>query len=238
MLQSLQVKEIIIRELPGLLRADPEMSEFILELTRERYADKAETESRFDRILREIQRDREEQSRKWDEQSRKWEANQTELRLMRKESARILDVLEAQARKHDQSIGALGARWGLHTEKSFRNALRGILYDHFGVEVINVNEWDDEGEVFGRPEQIELDIVIKNGVFVLAEIKSSMSKSDMYAFLRKAEFYQRRHKRKATRLIVISPMVDDRAMAVAEKEGITVFSYAEDAGPDVWQTPR
>ena len=281
MLQSLQVKEIIIRELPGLLRADPEMSEFILELTRERYADKAETESRFDRILREIQRDREEQSRKWDEQSRKceanqtelrlmrdeqnrkwdeqnrkweanqtelrlmrdeqnrkWEANQTELRLMREESARILDVLEAQARKHDQSIGALGARWGLHTEKSFRNALRGILYDHFGVEVINVNEWDDEGEVFGRPEQIELDIVIKNGVFVLAEIKSSMSKSDMYAFLRKAEFYQRRHKRKATRLIVISPMVDDRAMAVAEKEGITVFSYAEDAGPDVWQTPR
>jgi hypothetical protein len=35
------------------------------------YAGKQETESKFDRILAELQRDRQEQARKWDENNRK-----------------------------------------------------------------------------------------------------------------------------------------------------------------------
>jgi hypothetical protein len=37
-------------------------------------------------------------------------------------------------------------------------------------------------EVFGRPDQVELDIIIKNGDVILCEIKSSMSKADIYSF--------------------------------------------------------
>jgi len=119
--------------------------------------------------------------------------------------------------KHiDRSIGALGSRWGIQSEQAFRDALAAILVESFGVEVINVNEFDDEGEVFKRPDQVELDVIIKNGLLILCEIKSSMSQSDMYTFERKVRFYERRHDRQATRMIVVSPMIDDRARRVGE----------------------
>jgi len=251
-----QVKEIIKRELPAILKEDDEMQRFILRLSRPHFADKAETESRFDRVLDELRRDREEQSRKWEEQrveqnqkweeqNRKWEEQNQKWEEQRAEqnrkweeqqaeNKRLYLSIQALARKHDSTIGALGARWGLHTEQSFRNALKGILEEYFDVEVLNVMEYDEEGEVFGRPDQIELDVIIKNGMLILGEIKSSMSKSQMYTFERKVRFYERRHGRKASRTLVISPMVDKGAREVAEKLGIQVYSYAEDVDPTLF----
>ncbi|HDQ70553.1 MAG TPA: DUF3782 domain-containing protein [Chloroflexi bacterium] len=232
------IKQILMRELPVIMKQDPEVRQFILQLSRQHFADKEETASRFDRILDELQRDREENARKWEEQNRKWDENQQELRVMREETTarfdRMFAALEAQAQKHDQGIGALGARWGLQTEASFRNALAGILEDSFGVEVINVTEFDDEGEVFGRPEQVELDVIIQDGLLILCEIKSSMSKSDMYIFERKVRFYEKRHERKVDRALVISPMVDQRAQDVARKLGIEVHSYADKVDPTLF----
>jgi len=124
----------------------------------------------------------------------------------------------------DRRIGALGARWGMQSEASFRNALAGILEQTFGVQVVNVNEFDDQGTVFGRPDQVELDIIIKNGLLLICELKSSIDKAGMYVFERKVRFYEQRHQRKANRLIVISPMIDARARKVAERLGIEMFS--------------
>jgi len=249
-MENQQLTQLIRRELPGILQRDREMREWVLALTQERYADKGETESRFDRVLDELRRDREENTRKWEEnqqelramreeQNRKWEENQQELRAMREEQNRrweanqttinaMLEEIRDLSRRHDSTIGALGARWGLHTEQSFRNALKGILEDSFGVQVLNVTEFDDAGEVFGRPDQVELDVIIQDGTLILCEIKSSISKSDMYAFERKVRFYEKRHERKAQRTLVISPMVDRRAREVADKLGIEVYSYAGD----------
>jgi len=195
-----------------------------------------ETGSRFEQILEELRRERETQNRKWDAQNRKWEENQeAQDRKWEANQAIINQMLQSirdLARKHDSTIGALGARWGLYSEQSFRNALKGILERSFGVEVINVNEYDDAGEVFGRPDQVELDLIIKNGELIICEIKSSMSKSDMYAFYRKINFYEKRHGRQATRKIVISPMIDPRAQKVAQELGIEIFSAAEDVTPE------
>ena len=214
------LKEALRRDLPALLRADPDLRSYILELTRGEYADRVETQDRFYEILAELRRDREEQARKWDEQNskwdeqnRKWEANQEELR-------RIHEEIMAQATKFDRSIGALGARWGTQSEKTFRDALAGILEQNFGVQVINVNEYDDQGEVFGRPDQVELDVIIKNGLLLICELKSSIDKAGMYIFEGKARFYERRHQRTANRLIVISPMIDARARKVAGKYSV------------------
>jgi hypothetical protein len=96
----------------------------------------------------------------------------------------------------DSTVGALGTRGGRRSEAYFRNALRGILEESFGVKVINVNEFDDEGIVFGRPNQVELDIIIRNGTLIICEIKSSMSKYGMYGFERKVRFYEKRHGKK------------------------------------------
>jgi len=124
-------------------------------------------------------------------------------------------------------LGAVGRRWGLHSEASFRNGLAGILKD-FQIEVLNVTEWDENGIVFGRPDQVELDIIIQNGLLIACEIKSSMSKSDMHIFEKKVRFYEQKQARQANRMIVISPMVDDNALPLAKRLGIEVYSYVED----------
>ena len=196
-------------------------------MTRQEYAGRAETQDRFYDLLAELRRDRKErtreweeykdvQNRKWDEQNLKWDENQAELR-------RIHEEIMLQALKHDGSIGALGSRWGLQSEKEFRDALAGILEKNFGVEVVNVNEYDDEGVVFGRPDQVELDVIIQNGLLLICELKSSIDKAGMYIFERKARYYERRHQRTANRLIVISPMIDARARKVAERLGIETY---------------
>lgn len=257
---SESLKELIKRELPALLRSDPALRRFILDLTRETYADRRETEDRFDRILEELRNDREEQARKWDanqaelrrdreerarvwdeykveqnlkwedqnrkwdeqnlkweEQNRKWDENQAELK-------RLHEEIMAQAKKFDRSIGALGARWGIQSEKAFREALAGILEQNFGAKVLHINEYDERGEVFGRADQVELDIIIKNGLLLICELKSSIDKAGMYIFERKARFYEQRRQRTANRLIVISPMIEPKARKVAEKLGIETYS--------------
>ena len=119
------------------------------------------------------------------------------------------------------------ARWGIASEQSFRNGLKAILEDSFGVKVLNITDYDEDGEVFGRPDQVELDIIIRNSVLIICELKSSMSKSDMYIFERKARFYERTHDRTADRLMVISPMIDGRAKEIAKILHIEYYSYAD-----------
>jgi len=94
--------------------------------------------------------------------------------------------------------------------------------------VVNVNEYDDSGEVFGRPEQVELDGIIKNGMLIICELKSSIDKAGMYIFERKARFYEKRHGRNASRLLVISPMIDARAKKAAERLGVETFGDSTD----------
>jgi hypothetical protein len=274
MLTSQQIKEIILKELPAILEEDPEIHRYFLQISRRHFADKTQTEDRFDRVMEELRRDREEQTRKGDEQNKKWEANQQvineilsdirmlskkhdntieDLRRDREEQSRkwdeqnkkwdeqnkkweanqqvineMLAEIQTLSKKHDSTIGALGSRWGLHTEQAFRNALKGILEQFAKVEVLNITEYDDVGVVFGHPDQIEMDIIIKNGILIIVEIKSSMSKPEMYIFERKVRFYEEHHNRKASGMIVISPMVAPNAIPVAEKLGIRIYSYADE----------
>jgi len=239
------LKEMIKQELPGLLRSDPGLRVYLSELMRDEYAGRAETQNQFYDLLAELRRDREErareweeykedQNRKWEDQNRKWDAVQTELSHDREEQnrkweanqvelRRLHEEIMAMARRHERGIGALGSRWGLQSEKAFRDALAGILEQSFGVQVINVNDYDDEGTVFGRPDQVELDVIIKNGMLLICELKSSIDKAGMYIFERKARFYERRHGKQANRLLVISPMIDARARQVAGRLGIETY---------------
>jgi len=258
-----EIKSRLQAELPGLLQQDAGFRHWLEDLIRSTAVSAERFDDRFDRVLRELAADREEQARKWDQQERHWEDqnrkwdDQTRLwdeqnrkwddqtRLWDEQNRKweeqnrkwdeqhgfnlkLLDEIKQTRIRQDQGIGALGARWGLASEASFRSALKGILEKSFGVEVINVNEFDDEGTVFGVPDQVEIDIIVRNGELILCELKSSMSKSDIYTFARKVEYYQRRHGREVSRKIVISPMVRPEARPVAERLGIEVFGYAED----------
>lgn len=244
-----EIKSRLQAELPGLLQQDAGFRHWLEDLIRSTAVSAERFDDRFDRVLRELAADREEQARKWDqqerhwedqnrkwdeqtrlwdEQNRKWEEQNRKWDEQHGFNLKLLDEIKQTRIRQDQGIGALGARWGLASEASFRSALKGILEKSFGVEVINVNEFDDEGTVFGVPDQVEIDIIVRNGELILCELKSSMSKSDIYTFARKVEYYQRRHGREVSRKIVISPMVRPEARPVAERLGIEVFGYAED----------
>jgi hypothetical protein len=236
-----EIREIILRELPTVLEQDKEVQNLILRLSKEHFADKRKTEDRFDKILKELAEDREIQNKKWEGQAKRWEEQdkrwgeqEKKWQENQKIIHEILESVKALSRKHDNTIGALGARWGLRSEQSFRNALKGILGEVPELEVINVVEYDEEGEVFGRPDQIELDLIIKNGLFMICEIKSSMSKADVHIFYKKAEFYQKKHNRKAQRLMVVSPMIDKKALELARDLGIQTYSYVEDIEPNAF----
>jgi len=188
-----------------------------------------ESERKWAEYREELRQMREESERKWEEQNRKWDENQATIN-------QVLAELKRLDTKITTKIGAIGARWGKSSEDSFRNALRGILGKTFGVQVINVNELDDTGVVFGRPEFVELDLIIHNGMLLICEIKSSISKADVYAFERKARFYEQRHQRQATQLIIISPMIDVRAQLVIQQLGIHAYDDAEAVGLDEGRT--
>jgi len=273
------VRELIRQELPDLVREDGKIRNLVIEVGRERFADRDRTEGRIERMMDELQRDREQNDRRWEEQcakdkrkseedARKWEEQRAEDKRER-EAQRAADKREWEARIHkweeqwaqdkrereaqraadrqeweahiednkqlseavarlERGFGAVGARWGLDTERSVREALAAILEKSFGVKVINVDEFDDEGTVFGRPEQVELDVVIHNGILILIEIKSSVSKADLYVFERKVRFYERRHGRKAQRRIVISPMIDPRTREAGGQVGMELYADSAD----------
>ena len=202
-------------QLPALLEESPELERWIERLTAQRYANRQQTESRFVQLMEELRRDRVEQSRKWAEQNRKWEESKAESDRkwaeQTEQNRRLWFEVGEQKSRLDRKIGALGVRWGIGSERAFRQALAAALIKSFGVEVLNINEYDDAGEVFGRPDQIELDIIVRNGTPIIFELKSSTDRSQLYIFSRKIAFYEKRHQRTADRKILVSPFIHPRA---------------------------
>ena len=103
----------------------------------------------------------------------------------------LAELAQAQARTQEEvtlfrrtfmsHIGGLGARWGLQTEEAFRHGIRTILRE-VGFTAERFLTWDAAGEVFGHPEQVELDIVVQNGRVMVVEIKSSLDRANTYLF--------------------------------------------------------
>ena len=223
------LKEIIRQELPQFMLTDPSFRAFVLRVSREEFVSKAENESRFDRVLAELQQDREEQKRLWAANEKRWQE------YMRQQDQKH-DELRAELKQLDNKVttqlGALGARWGTQSETSFRNALAGVLTESFGVEVLHFEERDTEGTVFGRPDQVEIDILVRNGTVIVFELKSSIDKGDVYLFERKCQFYARFSGRTVNRMIMVSPYVRPRAEPVFAELGVECYSDADEVPLD------
>ena len=273
-LSSEEIREIVFKQLPGIIRTDPEIRQALIDLTGDRYADRERTGDRIDRVLDELKADRErsdqrwrEALKRWDKNDQKWSHNEERWRKVeqqwreneerwlkveqkwqgneerwrendrrwrenQKTTDRILNKLEQIDRRHATSIGALGARWGLRSEAAWRNGLKAILESSFNVTVERFQDFDYDGVVFGRPDQIELDVIIHNGDVILCEIKSAMTKAQLYAFWRKTQFYEKVHDRRVNRKLCITPYIEDRAAEVAQELDIEVYSFADEVRID------
>jgi hypothetical protein len=228
-MEKQEIVQLLKEQLPALLEESPELERWIERLTAQRYANRQQTESRFDQLMEELRRDREEQSRKWEESKaeseRKWAESKAESERkwaeQTEQNRRLWLEVGEQKSRLDRKIGALGARWGIGSERAFRQALAAVLTESFGVEVLNIN-------VFGRPDQIELDIIVRNGTLIIFELKSSTDRSQLYIFSRKIAFYEKRHQRTADRKILVSPFIHPRAQELAQELEIETYGDSTD----------
>jgi len=103
-------KEDIKRQLPEILRNDPEFREYILDIARPKFADKKDTQDRFYEILADLQRDREEQAKKWEEHREWLKAQEKE----RKEHREWLKAQEKERKEHREWVKAQDGKWKEH----------------------------------------------------------------------------------------------------------------------------
>jgi hypothetical protein len=121
----------------------------------------------------------------------------------------------------DSQVGGLGARWGMQTEEAFRQGMRAILLE-VGFTTERFLDDDTAGEVFGHPDQVELDVVIRNGTVIVVEIKSSLDQGNTYLFDRKVGFYMRKTGRLVDRKLIVTPYADNRAKEIGLRLGVEI----------------
>jgi len=171
------------------------------------------------RIWEEIKALREEQTKMWHEiqelrkeQTKMWE----EIKTLRKDMNEGFRLL----RRH---IDALGARWGLLAEEAFREGLKGLVERVLGGKVEKWSHYDKEGVVFGHPSMVDVDLIVKDREHILVEVKSSVSRGDVYELWRIGKLYERVEGIKP-KLVVVSPYIEDTAKKTAEKLGIETYT--------------
>ncbi len=131
---------------------------------------------------------------------------------------RLDSLEETQARGFkslSDQISALGSRWGIYNEATFRATLQGIFAKMENVTI-------REGMYGGR----QVDVVIRNGEHILLEITSRMHSRDIDNLYTSADDYQAREG--VTPLLMVatsyvSPRLMQKIMSLSRK--IDIFSY-------------
>ncbi|MEM1960465.1 MAG: DUF3782 domain-containing protein [Candidatus Nitrosocaldus sp.] len=123
----------------------------------------------------------------------------------------------------DLKVSALGARWGIMNEESVREALKGIVGKELGYTVQEWNTYDGEGYVYGYPSNVQLDIV-SNGKIIAVEVASHVKRSDPLILKRKVELYRKREGRDVSRVMFVTPFIDDEAIDACNRFGIEVYN--------------
>jgi len=166
----------------------------------------------------------EENNKKWEEAYKRFEAIENELRRLREDFNRFQVHVERRLDSFERRLVALGRRWGIETEEAFREGMKGVIEEVFGVgEVMRWVYYDDKGEVLGHPSHIEVDLLIKDRTHILVEVKASASDSDISKLWRVGKLYERVSGIKP-RLVVVTPFIDDEGLKTAKELGVEVYT--------------
>ncbi|MBO9371194.1 MAG: hypothetical protein J7575_08930, partial [Chloroflexi bacterium] len=104
-----EVVTLIRQRLPELMRTDPEIRGWILDLGREYFAGRAQTDARFEQMLAELRQEREDWNRRFEEEredrNRRFEEERAEWRRLWEEER------EAWNRRFQEEREAWNRRW-------------------------------------------------------------------------------------------------------------------------------
>jgi hypothetical protein len=189
----------------------------------------------LEEILKRLDRNEQELVRLREDMTKGFERHDLELAKLREDMIKgferhdmeIAKLREDMMKGFDlvnRHISAIGARWGIMAEDAFREGLRGILEKEFGVKVERWIARDEDGIVYGFSSVIEIDVAIKDGKTMLIEISSSVDRSKLAAFLRKAKLYEKKTGIKPDRLIMVTPYADEDAIAAAKEVNVEIYT--------------
>jgi len=179
---------------------------------------------RLDRNEQEIAKLREDMMRGFERHDREIERLREDMNKLREDMLKGFELVERRISRLENLISALGARWGMMAEDAFREGLRGILEKEMGLRVERWITIDEEGIVYGFKSVIEIDVAIKDGKTLLIEVSSRVGPSDVAAFSRKAELYEKETGTKPDRLIMVTPYAEETAIEAAKALGIEVYT--------------
>ena len=235
MSETFAKKEDITAILNELKQMREESEQQRVEFREDMKAIREESEQRWGDFRQEMGALREESNRLREESERRWVEFRQEMQVLREESNRLREesresraYLDDSLRRFNHTVQGLGARWGLLSEEAFRNGLAAILTDELGFRVERYEGYDDSGSVFGQPEQVEMDVIIRNGLVIAIEIKSSVSRGDLSLFQRKIAFFEQAENVTVNRRFFISPFVDPNAVELATGMGIELYTHSLD----------
>ncbi|RUM47666.1 MAG: hypothetical protein DSY37_01815 [Hyperthermus sp.] len=148
-----------------------------------------------------------------------------EERVTRLEEA-MVKLGERMARLEERMLEAtrvvmvVAHRFGVVSEEAFRKALSYIVEETLGAAL--VRRWihrDEEGLVYGHPSIVEADVVVRNGVHILVEIKSRVSRADVAELYRVGRLYERVEGVRP-RLLIVGGFIDSNAAELAQRLGV------------------
>ncbi len=146
----------------------------------------------------------------------------TEERLNRLEG-RMIQMEERIMRR----LNAFGARWGLRSERAWREGMRAVL-EMAGFEVERWVAFDAQGDVFNYPSDVELDVVVRNGRVLVVELRTSVSREALPTLERKVRFYERQTGRKVNRRILVTPWYEPGVEEMARRMGWELYGEPEE----------
>ena len=155
---------------------------------------------------------------------RRLDRHESELVKLREDMNKLREDTNRGFELIERRISALGARWGIMTEEAFREGIKGLLEKELGLKVERWIGADSEGEVYGFPSQIEVDVSVHNGRIILIEVSSHVRRSDVAALKKKALVYEKITNNKPDRLLIVTPYVDEDAYKLAKELGIEIYT--------------
>jgi len=78
--------------------------------------------------------------------------------------------------------------------------------------------------LFGYSTDVEVDVAVKDGRVILVELLPRARMSDVAVFKWKAELYAEKEGRRPDRLIIVTPYVDEKAVRLAARLGIELYT--------------
>lgn len=220
----MSTREELKRELLKLIESDAEFRYALMGLLGFREI--------LDRITRieERQQKLEERFAKLEERQQKLEERFAELekRFIRLEERqqrleeRMLRV-EEELREQRRTLHVIAHRFGVLTESSFREAMKYVVEEALKAgKVERIELWDEEGIVYGHRAKVEIDVVIKDNIHVLVEVKSRVDRSDVAELYRIGQLYEKLKGVKPV-LVIISGYTEPRALETASSLGVRIM---------------